>query len=179
MDGVLPLLTAALGALIAFAGVWLTQRRMDHRSLQERREQRLLPAYLRYHTSLREWVRVIESHARTGATADLQEQMREAFEQAKLAGYEMDLMAPPEIARGAERVLDRLLELSELLGYPLRLSALEPRSEPYSRDEIRGALIAISDSRLALMVRMQQDLGLRSKRDSSMGTRDEHRMLRP
>ncbi|GAA0939612.1 hypothetical protein Vau01_121090 [Virgisporangium aurantiacum] len=105
--------------------------------------------------------------------------MRAAFEQAKLAGYEMDLMAPPELARGAERVLDRLVELSELLGYPLRLSALEPRSEPFSRDEIRRTLVAISDARLALMVLMQQDLGLRSKNDSDIGDRDEHRMLRP
>lgn len=147
--------------------------------MQERREQRLLPAYLRYHTSLREWVRVIESHARASAmTADLDEQMRAAFEQAKLAGYEMDLMAPPEIARAAEKVLDRLLELSELLGYPLRLSALEPRAEPYSREEVRRSLITISDARLALMVLMQQDLGLRSKNDSDIGTRDDHRMLR-
>jgi hypothetical protein len=71
-----------------------------------------------------------------------------------------------------------LLELSELLGYALRLSAVEPRSEPYSRDEIRGTLIAISDARLALLVLMQQDLGLRSKNDSDTGTRDDHRMLR-
>jgi hypothetical protein len=178
MLGLLPLLSGALGALIAFAGVWLTQRRTDRRSLQERREQRLLPVYLRYHTSLREWVRVVESHARAGdMTADLEQQMHAAFEQAKLAGYEMDLMAPPRIARAAERVLDRLLELSELLGYPLRLSALQPRPEAYSRDEIRQNLVTISDERLALMVFMQHDLGLRPSNDSDIGTRDHHRML--
>jgi hypothetical protein len=113
------------------------------------------------------------------AATGVEEQMRAAFERAKLAGYDMNLMAPPPaIARAAEKVLDRLLELTELLGYPLRLSALEPRSEPHSRAEIRRILIAVSDDRQALIVLMQQDLGLRSNDESDIGARDDHRMLR-
>jgi hypothetical protein len=179
MQGLLPLVSAAVGAFIAFAGVWLTQRRTDRRSLQERREQRLLPAYLRYHCSLREWVRIIELHARSGAiTTEITEQMRAAFNEAKLSSYEIDLMAPPNIARAAERVEDQLVTLTEQLGYALRLASVETRPEVNSREALKSALANISDARMSLMVLMQQDVGLRPTDHSEIGDRDEHRLLR-
>ena len=178
MQVLVPILSAALGALVAFAGVWLTQRRTDNRSLQERREQRLLPAYLRYHCNLREWVKAIEHHVRAGSiTEESGDRMRSAFDDLKISGYEIDLLAPTHISRAAEKVEDQLVSLAESLGYDLRLAALSAAPAPRTREVIKQKLFQISDARMELMVLMQQDLGLRDRGDSSIGVRDEHRLL--
>ncbi|MEU8180855.1 hypothetical protein AB0B85_19685 [Micromonospora sp. NPDC049044] len=178
MQVFLPVLSAALGAVVAFASVWLTQRRTDSRSLQERREQRLLPAYLRYHCHVREWVKSIEGHARAGGITDeSNDLMRSAFDSLKMSGYEIDLLAPPHISRAAEEVEDQLLRLTENLGYDLRLASLSAASVPVTREVIKEELFQISDARMTLMVLMQQDLGIRVMDDSSIGVRDENRLL--
>ena len=151
-----------LGGVITIATTWLANHQQNADRSRERRESRLMPLYLSLQVAVRDWVVLLEAHALAGfpqeGYRDKEASIRDAREALHRITYQIDLMSPPWIAFDTELLEDSLIRLTEGLGFRLRLASIPPAPEAQSADYVRSALREISDRRIRLVERMQEDL---------------------
>jgi hypothetical protein len=153
-----------LGGVITMTTTWLANLQQNAASARERREGRLMPLYLSLQVAVRDWVVLLESHALAGfpqkGFPDKEARIRDAWEVLHRITYQIDLMSPPWIAFDTELLEDSLIRLTENLGFRLRLTSIPPIPEAQGADYVRSRLREISDRRMRLVERMQDDLAL-------------------
>lgn len=153
-----------LGGMITLATTWLANSQQSADRSRERREGRLMPVYLSLQVAVRDWVVLLEAHALAGFPqeefSDREARVRDAWEVLHRITYQIDLMSPLWIAFDTELVEDSLIRLTESLGFRLRLTSIPPIPEAQCADYVRSELREISDRRIRLVERMQEDLAL-------------------
>jgi hypothetical protein len=153
-----------LGGVITMATTWLANLQQNADRTRERREGRLMPLYLSLQVAVRDWVVLLEAHALAGfpeeGFSDKEARIRDTWEVFHRITYQIDLMSPPWIAFDTELLEDSLIRLTENLGFRLRLASIPPIPEAQTPDYVRSELREISDRRIRLVERMQDDLAL-------------------
>jgi hypothetical protein len=153
-----------LGGMITMATTWLANLQQNAERSRERREGSLMPLYLSLQVAIRDWVVLLEAHALAGfpqeGFSDREARIRDAWEVLHRITYQIDLMSPPWIAFDTELVEDSLIRLTENLGFRIRLTSIPPIPEAQCTDYVRSELREISDRRIRLVERMQEDLAL-------------------
>lgn len=156
-----------LGGVITMATTWLANSQQNVDRARERREGRLMPLYLSLQAAIRDWVVLLETHALAGfpqeGFSDREARIRDAFEVLHRITYQTDLMSPPWIAFDTNLIEDLLIRLTEGLGFRLRLVSIPPIPEAQTADYVRSELRSISDRRIRLVERMQDDLALKGR----------------
>jgi hypothetical protein len=151
-----------LGGMITLATTWLANSQQNADRTRERREGRLMPLYLSLQLAIRDWVVLLETHALDGfpkeGFSDKEGRIRDAFEALHRITYQTDLMSPPRVAFETNLLEDSLIRLTEGLGFRLRLVSIPPIPEAQTADYVTSELRSISDRRIRLVERMQDDL---------------------
>ena len=164
---ILTLGAVILGGTITMATTWVATLQQNAERTRERREGRLVPLYLSLQAAIRDWVVLLEAHALAGFPyekfSDREVRIRDAWEVLHRITYQIDLMSPPWIAFETDLLEDSLIRLTENLGFKLRLASIPPVPEAQSRDYVKSELRSISDRRIRLVERMQDDLALKGR----------------
>ena len=154
-----------LGGVITLATTWLANLQQNADRARERREGRLVPLYLSLHLAVRDWVTQLEDHTLAGFPQDefssREAGMKEAREALHRITYQIDLMSSPKIAFETELLEDSLLRLTESLGFRLRLRSIPPVLDARNKGYVKSELKSISERRIRLLERMQDDLSLK------------------
>lgn len=107
---------------------------------------------------------LLESHAllsfpQEGFSAR-EERIRDVWEVIHRITSQIDLMSPSRIVSDTELLEDSLVRLAKSLGFRLRRNPIPPVPEVQYTDYVGSELLEISDRRMRLVGRMQEDLAL-------------------